>query len=265
MRRQIMTAALIFLFVFGLIWGKESYVAYADTPPAEGVFSGDVKVLKQEDGKYVVQVTVENSGEDFTGTVQAIFGAGFDNCAYNTEITLPAQGKKQFTISVAERSVNTVYGLCGLNFIDETGEVIQSISLKDVFGNVRSGISVGILSDQYSDLTYMDADGEPFYIQGRNYPLSLVELDNDNLAGYLDGLYFLIIDRYNVSVLSEENIQAIQDWVSDGGWLILGTGAYAEQTLTGFGKDFIDVDLMDISEPGEENIASDNADKYGYY
>ncbi len=265
MRRQIMTAALIFLFVFGLIWGKESYVAYADTPPAEGVFSGDVKVLKQEDGKYVVQVTVENSGEDFTGTVQAIFGAGFDNCAYNTEITLPAQGKKQFTISVAERSVNTVYGLCGLNFIDETGEVIQSISLKDVFGNVRSGISVGILSDQYSDLTYMDAEGEPFYIQGRNYPLSLVELDNDNLTGYLDGLYFLIIDRYNVSVLSEENIQAIQDWVSDGGWLILGTGAYAEQTLTGFGKDFIDVDLMDISEPGEENIASDNADKYGYY
>lgn len=265
MRKRIMTAAFMFLLVFGLLWSSEGYVAYADTPPAEGMFSGEVNVLKQEDGKYVMQVTVENGGEDFAGTVQAVFGANYDNCAYNTEITLPAQGKKQFTISLPERAVDTVYGLCDLNFINEEGETIQSVSLKDVFGNMRLGTSVGILSDHYSDLTFMDAGGEQFYMQGAYDSLSLIELDNDNLAGYLDGLYFLIIDRYNVSTLSEENIQAIQAWVTDGGRLILGTGEYAEQTLSGFGKDFIDVEVMDVSEPGEENIASVNADKYGYY
>jgi len=251
--------------MFGLIWGGSGCVALADAPSAEGAFSGDVSVLKQEKGRYVMQVTVENSGEDFTGTVQVIFGTGYDNCAYNTELTLPAQGKKQFTITVPERAADTVYGICQLNFLDEEENVIQSIPLRDVFKGILSGITVGILSDDYSGLTFMDAGGTPLRIAGSNYPVKLIELNNDNLTGYLNGLYFLVIDQFNVSALSEENIQAIQDWVRDGGWLIVGTGAYAEQTLSGFDEDFLNVEVTGVSEPGEENIAAVNGNKYGYY
>lgn len=266
MRRQVMVKAFMLLCIFSLIWGgKGCVVSAGNLPPEEGAFSGDVRMLKQEGDRYVMQVTVENSGEDFTGTVQVIFGAGYDNCAYNTEIVLPEQGKKQFTITVPERAADTVYGICQLNFLDGKGTVEQSISMKDVFSDVLSGIPVGILSDHYSDLSFMDAGGEPFYIRGINYPMELVELDNDNLTGYLDGLYFLIIDRFNTSALSGENIQAIQDWVRGGGWLIIGTGEYAEQTLSGFDEDFLNVEVINVSEPGEENLATTNAGKYGYY
>lgn len=266
MRRRFKAMALMLLCLFSLIWGGNGLVAFAESRPAEvSSLSGDVRLLKQEDDRYVMQVTVENSGEDFTGTVQVIFGASYDNCAYNTEITLPAQGKKQFTITVPERAADTVYGLCQLNFLDEKESVIRSISLKDVFNDVFSGIPVGILSDDYSGLTYMDAGGNPFYIRGMNSPMDLIELNNDNLSGYLNGLYFLIIDQFNVSVLSEDNIQAIQDWVKNGGWLIIGTGAYAEQTLSGFDEDFLNVEVTDVSEPGEENAATVNENRYGYY
>ena len=63
-------------------------------------------------------------------------------------------------------------------------------------------------------------------MKGNSYPLNLIRLDGDSLRGYLEGLYFLVIDQFNVSTLRSEDIRAIQDWVKDGGWLILGTGAY---------------------------------------
>ena len=266
MRRRIKAMTLMLLCMFSLIWGGNGFVAFAETrPPEEGAFSGEVRMLKQEEDRYVMQVTVENSGEDFTGTVQVIFGAGYDNCAYNTEITLPAQGRKQFTITVPERAADTVYGLCQLNFLDEQDRIIQSIPLRDVFNDILSGIPVGILSDDYPGLTYMDAGGEPFYIRGLYYPMELIELNDSNLTGYLDGLYFLIIDQFNVSSLSEENIQAIQEWVRNGGWLIIGTGAYAEQTLSGFDEDFLNVEVVNVSEPGEENVVTVSENRYGYY
>lgn len=268
MKKQIIASLAIFLCLFCILAGGWKIVAFAADHEAASVqqFSGDVYMLKKDNSNYVMQVTVENAGEDFSGTVQVIFLVSrWDNCAYNTEIALPAQGKKQFTITVPGRAVDTMRGMCALNFLDEKGKVVQTVSLQNVFGNELSGIPVGVLSDHYSELSYMDAGGSEYSIQGMDYPLKMIELTNDNLSTYLDGLYFLVIDRFNMSSLSEENIRAIQQWIEGGGWLLLGTGAYAEQTLSGFEEDFLGVEFISVSEPEEENIASENADRYGYY
>lgn len=267
MGRRITVVHVLLLCIVLLLsgWGKCVALA-AEEETGGGNFFGDVELLKQEDNNYVMQVTVVNRGRDFTGTVQVVFaGSIARNCAYNTEITLPSQGKKQFTITVPERAVETVKGLCSLNFLNEKGEVLQSIPLRNVFGGLASGITVGILSDDYSQLSYLDARGLNLDIRGVNYPLQLIELNGENFRTYLDGLYFLVIDQFDTSTLGQENIQAIQEWVIGGGWLILGTGAYAQQTLSGFDADFLDLQFVGISEPGEENILSDNAQRYSYY
>lgn len=250
------------MFAFGLFLG----VGKA-TVQAEGMLSGDVVMLKRENNNYVMQVTVENKGPDFSGTVQVIFaGSGIGNCAYNTQMSLPAQGKKQFTITVTEHAASeTLGGQCSLNFLDEKGNTVDSLTLKNIFGNAQTGFSVGVLSDDYGGLSYLDAGGRVISNQGMNYPLVLLELNGDNLAGYLDGLYFLIIDRINIASLGEENIKAIQEWVEDGGWLMIGTGEYADQTLSGFDEDFIGVESKAVSEAGDENYLSFNADKYYFY
>jgi len=258
--------AVLAACVCSLLAGMGKSVVFAESSQPADTFSGDVVMLRQDNDRYVIQVTVENKGEDFTGTVQVIFAnAKGNNCAYHTELDLPAQGKKQLTLNVSERAVDTIRGICALNFLDGKGRILQSIQLSDVFGRSMSGFPVGILSDDYSALTYLDAGGRLFTIQDMNYPLELVELNQDNLDGYLDGLYFLVIDRFNVSSLGEENIRAIQEWVEGGGWLLIGTGAYAEQTLSGFGEDFFAVDVLGISEPGEENFVSKEADRGSYY
>ena len=267
MRRGIAVIIAILLSVCGLCTGGWKMMASAASDEAQtDTFSAMVGLLKQENNSYVMQVTVENRGKDFSGTVQVVFsGSGDGNCAYNTELTLPAQGKKQFTLTVTEQAVNTVRGLCTLNFLDEKGRIQQSISLSNIFGNKTSGMSVGILSDDYAGLIYLDAGGRSLNFRSGSYPIKLNELNQENLSGYLDGLYFLIIDRFNVSTLAQEDIEAIEDWVKGGGWLIVGTGAYAEETLSGFSEDFMEVELSGVSKPGEANEISVEAEKYGAY
>lgn len=252
------------LFVIGYLAAAAEAV-YADEGAKKSQFSGDVGMLRQDGSSYVMQVTVENGGEDFYGTVQVVFAGNHENCAYNTEIALPAKGEKQFTLTVPERAVDAVRGICALNFLDEDGKVLQTKTLKNVFGNTVTGVPVGILSDNYTELTFLDAGGADFYLNGVNYPLQLVELSADNLQGYLSGLYFLVIDQYDVSSLGEESIQAIQDWVKSGGWLVIGTGAYAEQTLSGFDEDFLGVDIVKITEPGDGNRIASDAEQNGFY
>ena len=262
MWKRITAAALLFLFVCGLIAGGWKAQAHAED---DSGLSGDVALLKQEVGNYVMQVTVENSGADFAGTVQLVFASsGYENCAYNTEITLPSQGKKQFTVTVTSQAAETIRGLCALNFLDEEGDLVQKLNLWNVFGRAVTGMSVGILTDDAASLGYLDAGGENFMFGGMNYPISLINLDEENLLGYLDGLYFLVIDRMNVASLGEEKVQAIQNWVRAGGWLMIGTGAYAEDTLSGFSGDFLDVKVSKINAPGETNVLTANMG-YGYY
>ena len=146
-----MTALMLCLFI--LLAGVSPITVLADELPVK-TFSADVELLRQENDNYVMQVTATNKGEDFTGTVQVVFSvSAMGNCAYNTEITLPAQGKKQFTITAVSRAVDTSRGSCTVNFLDEKGRVLQTIPLDHVFGNTLSNISVGILSDNFSGLT----------------------------------------------------------------------------------------------------------------
>lgn len=242
----------------------------AENPALQGStdagLTGEATLLREDDGCYVVQITVANSGADFSGTVQVVFASGrARNCAYNTELSLASQGKKQFTLRIPERAVNATQGLCALNFLDGQGNTVQTVTLKNVFGHAAAGVTVGILSDDFAGLTFMDAGGMDFFLEDFSAPLELVELNRDNLSGYLGGLYFLVIDRYNVSELGEENIRAIEGWVEGGGWLILGSGAYAEQTLSGFDEDFLGVKAEGVSEPGERNALLTEMERYGSY
>lgn len=267
MQKKVSAALVMVLCVFAFWTGWGKGVAYAEDGSSENSFYGNVELLRQDQGNYVVQVTVENRGEDFSGKVQVVFQAasGMGNCAYETEVTLPSQGKKQFAVTVTGRAVDEIRGECVLRFLDEKGRLLQTIPLKNVLGSSTPGIAVGILSDAYSELTYLDAGGSSLYMKGNSYPLNLIRLDGDSLRGYLEGLYFLVIDQFNVSTLRSEDIRAIQEWVKDGGWLILGTGAYGEQTLSGFEEDFLEMEYLGVWEAGEENLAAENADRYGYY
>lgn len=255
MRKRITAAALFLLGMVCLLLLPGQIPVQADQVK---YFDGEVSVLKETENSFVFQVDVTNSGEDFEGLVRLRFNGMPDNgsCSYEQELSLPAGGQKQYRVSVPLNNIQQSKGSGSISFVNNKGKTLQTITFKDLLGGKISGIQVGILSDDYDSLTYLDLGGETYALGSVEKPIRLEKLDKDKTAAALDGLYFLVIDHYDTSVLDKETVAAIEKWVENGGCLILGTGAYAKETLAGFEKNFLDVSVKEISEPGEENPAS---------
>ena len=256
MKKFLTGVILVCLLCVGLVACPQHIAAETkDT----GVFSGEVTLLKQENHEYVYQVNLENHGADFEGTSRVLFKTDAEDthCAFDMPITLPANGKKQYTLTVPELNVEECRGKGYLILVDKNDKEVASITLKDLLGNQeKKGFRVGILSDHYDKLTYLDMGGEDFVVYNEGQPAILQELKADTLEDSLDGLYYLVIDQYDVSSLSKDQRKAIENWVDKGGWLIIGTGAYVNETAGAFDKSFIDMNVQGTSEKGDKTRVS---------
>lgn len=219
--------------------------------------SGTVTFLKETDKNYQFQVEVRNKGEDFDGTVRLLFdGTNEDiGCAYDRKITIPAGGEKQYTVTVLYNDMMRVRTTGMLAFLDEKGHVLKTERFQNPLKGQVTGVSVGILSDHPDKLGWMDMRGERYFIRNSGYPISLMEVNKENLEKTLDKLYFLVIDQYDVSSLGNDTVKKIEKWVSAGGWLLIGTGERAEETLGAFSPNFTGVTCGEITAAGEENSA----------
>lgn len=265
MKKILTGVILVCLLCIGLVACPQHIAAETkDT----GVFSGEVTLLKEENHAYVYQVSLENHGVDFEGTSRVIFKTDAEDthCAFDMPIILPANGKKQYTLTVPELNVEECRGKGYLILVDKNDKEVASITLKDLLGNQeKKGFRVGILSDHYDKLTYLDMGGEDYAIYEEEQPVVLQEIKADTLEDSLDGLYYLVIDQYDVSSLSKEKRKAIEDWVDDGGWLIIGTGSYVKETAEAFDPGFIDITAQKTSRKGEVTRVSSRVQQDCYY
>lgn len=246
-----------------LLWLGGGRVADA----AGGAFSIEANVLPGGDGDtYDIRVTVLNSGADWEGTVRLMIeNRYFTPCAYDTELSLPGGSRKQFTVKVPAESLGDKRGAAHVVLIDKSGKQTASRDYERFLEDKADVLHMGILSDDYPSLTYLDMGGQELYYYRDSYPVKLVELERDNLADWLDSLDFLVVDRYSTESLTDEQMQAILEWNEGGGSLILGTGAYAEDTLGGFDSDHTGVQCLAVYPPGEYSPAAGNQGDSDYY
>ena len=260
-RKTICGLLLVYLTFLGIFAGRVN--VYADQKQA---LSATVTLLKQEKD-CVVQVEAKNTGADFTGKVRLVF-SGTDNssgCAFEQCLTLPQNGKKQYTMTIPYADVSQTRGNGIVAFVDEKGNVVAKEAFASIFGKEKRGIGVGVLSDHYDALGWMSMSGQTYYLHGKDQNVYLTQMDADTLQAQLDELYFLVIDSYDVSSLGKEKIKAIEKWVKNGGWLLIGTGERGKDTLGGFDSSFMEVSCKSVSKVGEENDASKEMQQMGSY
>lgn len=263
MRKKLVLGMIfVFLLCFVCVTGTQSI--HAENKKA---LSGEVTLVKEEENSYVVQVKVENQGEDFDGIVRLNFGGTTNEsvCAYDMQLALPSGGEKQYTLTIPAFNLQNVRGSGYLTFIDKNDKVLQTFSFQNVFQGKTIGIGVGVLSDHFDSLSYMDLGGESYYMGNSEKPISLVEMNPENIKEQLDGIYFMIIDQLDMSTLDKKSVAEIEAWVAEGGWLIIGTGEYAEKTLSSFDSDFLEITVDEVSEPGEANAVSIGMANMGQY
>lgn len=255
------------ILVLGVLMGgllRQDMVMTVRAETENTAFSIDAQMMPSDGEKtYKIRLTIENLGADWEGTARLMVEEDYRKpSAYDTVISLPQGSKKQFVVKVPTDSINDTDGTVSVTLLDKKSQKSAEKEFKRLLSGGMEALSMGILSDDYTALTYLDMGGEQIYYYGEQYPIKLVELRQDNLEDLLDSLEFLVIDNYNTGVLTDEEMEDIRLWNDNGGVLIIGTGASGEDTLSGFENGYLGVSCTGIYAPEdiEQNIFSTSVD-----
>lgn len=252
--KGLLAVLMLAVFLGGIFRGDAVLTARAESSESRysmnDSFSIQAEVLPSDMETYDVRLTIENWGADWEGTVRLTVEEGYRiPCAFDTALSLPQGSKKQFVVKIPMKSVDSSDGTVTITLLDRRDKPVAAEEFKRLLMSQMEALSMGILSDDFSKLTYLDMGGEQLYYYSDHYPINLVELRQDDLLDMLDTLTFLVIDQYNTGILTEDEINAIELWNSNGGVLIIGTGAYAEDTLRGFDSSYLDIRCTGIAVP----------------
>ena len=255
--RRFFILFILGILLCGVCMGSVGITARAE----EQTFIMDARLLPSNQSVYEIQVKVENQGQDWEGTVRlrmSYYGI-LNDCAYDTELSLPQGSTKQFIVRVPKDTVDRTDGVVQITLLDKSGNITAQKEFGRLLQGEADALTMGILSDNYRSLSYLDMGGNEIYYNGKNYPIKLEELNPDKLADSLDALNYLVIDSYNTGVLSDQTLDNIMQWMDDGGKLIIGTGSGAEEVLSGL--DDLEVRCARVYDPGAgPNIFTDLVD-----
>lgn len=257
-KKKYIMAALALIVLLGVVCCKDAMISA--NAKSDDTFSIDADVLLSDQYTYDIRLTVENRGADWEGVVRLEVSEGYRKpSAYDTALSLPQGSKKQFVVSIPAIGLDSRDGTVTVTLLDRKGiEIQEKVFSRLLVGQIQS-LSVGILSDAYSDLTYLDMGGAEIYYYDDLYPVKLMKLQQGSLVDELDSLTYLVIDQYNTDILTSDERQAIESWNLSGGVLIIGTGAYAEDTLSGFDGGYLGIEYSEIPAPeyaDEESVST---------
>ena len=234
----------VVVLVLSLVMLMSMILPYISVKADNTRFNTELKVgfdNKAEIGKYVpFTVSVENTGEDFTGRVQVIIGNKINyNIMYETDISIGRGEKKNATFSC---KVVDGYGKAGIRIVNKKGKEVYFQELRyTVDKNASRKIDIGVLSDDFSALGYMD--NLEFYDR-ETFKTNLVELTADTFpedVNALDMLEVIVISNFSTDLLTDEQIEALNLWINRGGFLIIGTGSNSSKTLSKLNKNLLQV------------------------
>lgn len=222
---------------------------FQDAPIALDAVYGYQNIAKG--GRFLpLEISLNNqSEEDFTGTL-CILAMESDYQGYNMNqeyevyryeypVTLKKGENlvKNESVSLGAR-VDQMY----IRLLDHEGNEIGSKRLKLNLNLDTAELFIGLLSDNPGDLLYLNGVG----INYSTLRTRVIEMSADTLPSSglgLDQLDVLLITDFDTSTLSEEQMEAVWEWVQGGGVLLVGTGGRGADTMSGFSDELLEVIL----------------------
>lgn len=104
---------------------------------------------------------------------------------------------------------------------------------------------IGVLSEKPEQLEYFDRVSLD-YGMAETVTVLLDEETLPKTADGLDLLDVLLINSYETDNLSPEQIEAVYEWIDNGGTLLIGTGAMAYSTLGAFAEGIVELPIGGI-------------------
>ncbi len=259
--KRILASVILSILMLGLVACKDSQ---ADPNRF------DVKLKSGygnsvEMGSYApFYVEITNNGTDFEGAVQLIIpGEEGKNTMYQKDIAIAAGGTKTVELVGKIERITRQVKVNILN--DKDAEIWSSLENCNTATDLEN-INVGILSDDYSALGYMDH--KPL-TANMEMTTAIYELTKDSMPSdwhALEMLDVIVISDFSTDALSEAQINALGVWVNQGGLLMVGTGSTSNKTLAALNNRLFEVKVGELESYQTKYglMVADYTYNYGY-
>lgn len=177
--------------------------------------------------------TLEPDFQGYNGRVE------YDTYEYEYPIRIPSSGQvtEEFSVSLGN-GVDQMY----LTLLDGEEQEVLRKRLKLDLNMDTAELFIGVLSDTPDRLLYFDNVG----IHYSTLRTRLIQMSADTLPSSemeLDQLDVLLINNFDTGELSRDQVNAVWEWVQEGGLLLFGLGSRAEDTLRAFGRELVEYPL----------------------
>ncbi len=243
-RFAVMISLILTLFCCSLT----GFAAAKEGPPV----TMEVSFVYGEMGKMGVHVPVsvrlfDHREKAFSGTLAiqtlenaAEHGSEIYEYQYPVEL-LPAESKDfELYVPLGQRS-SEIHVILR----DEKGNMVLSENHYFDVSRDAGRLVIGLISDRVEDMMYFDdVSLEYGMVQSEVVVLDETTLPAD--ARGLELLDLLVISHYESDRLSDAQVAAVNEWVEDGGILVLGTGVTVYSTLGAFGDGLVELPIEGV-------------------
>lgn len=199
------------------------------------------------DGRYKINsktpinLVITNNGVEFQGKIQI-------------ETLVPDTNKYDLnteSINIAKNTTKSLwYNINIVNkfkvrLITDNNEVIHEETINVNKGRLNDGdILVGVLTDDFNGLNYIsninvNMNNNPDMGNKKLIPVSISEGVIEKNSKSLDVIDMIIINNYDTLKLTEDNITNLNQWISNGGILVVGTGENYKKVIGGINNKII--------------------------
>lgn len=202
----------------------------------------DIQLGNDQETDFNGVLTVTSREPDYDGYSNSS-QVKYDAYRYEFPVTIEANGslEKKLNISLSSHS-DVMY----ISLYDENEKQVLNKRLKMDLNTQIAQLFIGVLSDAPQKLSYLDQVGVNYsMLRTRTIDLTVYDLPDTELG--LDQLDVLLITDFNTQALTQEQTDAILEWVHRGGILLLGTGDRGKETLSAFSKQLLEYPVQPAS------------------
>ena len=172
-----------------------------------------------------VRVTLENTGADLDGRIEALVADGLNQLRYAQSVALPAVSRKEVTLFAR---IPGGANLVTVSFLSDNKVITQEVKNISCLQTTSNLLGVWASTPSvYNIFTTLSFSG------GRT---SVAVLEQADYAIHPEGLQMLdmmVISDVDTGALSEAQRRALVSWVTDGGRLIVTGGPGWQKTVAG--------------------------------
>ena len=244
--KKIRTLVVLNLLALALLFVSWQPVSAQTTPAglemqAQAAFEGNFKY-----GEWLpIWATLENTGTDTDAVLQAQINQSGGNITFATRVSLPYSSRKQVVLYVLPNNFSREIEI---QLVSE--DTLLASQVVEVSPIQTDHYVVGIAAPEWGPLAQISS----IHFERSPREIVLTDLALDQIPDQpasLNSFDVIILNDADTSAFSEAQQHSLENWVKNGGFLVIGGGAGTEKTASGLPESLANFEVQQLVETSD--------------